>query len=203
MAAILFALVLAGEVQEAAVLEYAEVSKKERQHRIESIDREIERLESRKRRDVLAEYKAAKWTFPHQKPSASQYVKREAEERAGAISRLELLISELRDKNRPYYAERYPEAVGQLGRLSGGVKVLQILGKSRCLIEFDGREYVLKNVATNEWRDGQYVPPAGVFYISGNETYDLTSGGTNTVFVVEPADMANWESRFTLPLASR
>lgn len=197
MVAFLLALALAGEVTEDQIAAYADASAKERAARIESTAKEIERLKSVRRRDVLAEYRSIRWEFPDKKPTATEFVKEEDRKRAAKIADAEHRLAELKDRSRPYYARQIPKKPGDIGQLDG-VKVFQIVDKSAALIEYDnGHLYWLSGAKTADWRDGQHVSPKGVFWIAGNKTYETGDGGTSTVFLIEPLDMREHATRFS------
>lgn len=201
---------------------YVARSHAEKANHIESMTREVASLKARKRRDVLAWYRATRWEFPEEAPTASQYVKTELAERKARIESLKSAIEKWSDPKLPYYSTTAPRKPGEIGMLSD-VRVIQILDKRNSLIGFisynndgwlalnehDRRKkpsrppsenialYWLQGINTSDFRDGQHISPTGIFIVDGNRTYE-TDTGTNTVLVIRPFDIAPFEERFTV-----
>ena len=189
-------LCFAAEVTQADVEVYAEVSRAQRTRRTENITAEIDRLKKVSRRSVLAEYRATRWEFPQKRPSASEYVKQEAVNRDIKIRSLQQRLSILQDFTQPYYADATPTEIGQIGRLEYGVRIIQVIDRSNAIVQLPGEgEYWLRGVDTKKWRDGMRVDLSGLFYLPENTTYE-THAGTNTVFVLEPVDLAKPADKF-------
>lgn len=103
--------------------------------------------------------------------------------------------SQLRDRFFEFYegkivsAERlHPESfeTGQIGPLPP-FKVVQVLGPNQMLVSIDSGVFKLNDVATADVANRQTIRLNGFFLVQQTETYETVAGGTNTVYILEPA----------------
>jgi hypothetical protein len=103
--------------------------------------------------------------------------------------------SQLRDRFFEFYegqivsAERlHPETfeTGQIGPLSP-FRVIQVLGPDQMLVSIDSGIFKLNQVATADVANRQTIRLDDFFLVRGTETYETVAGGTNTVYILEPA----------------
>jgi hypothetical protein len=103
--------------------------------------------------------------------------------------------SQLREKFFQFYegkivsAERlHPETfeTGQIGPLPP-FRVIQVLGPTQMLVSIDSGIFKLNQVVTADVANGQTIRPDYFFLVRETETYETVVGGTNTVYILEPA----------------
>jgi hypothetical protein len=94
-----------------------------------------------------------------------------------------------------------PLAVGGIGRavalsndrvvLSAAAKVVQVVSPTRALVRGFNSDHLimLRGVSTAGVTDGQLISLPGIYEVIDTETYRTALGATNTVFVVQPADL--------------
>jgi len=75
---------------------------------------------------------------------------------------------------------------GQIGSLPP-FEVEQVLGPREMLVSIDSDFFKLRDVATDDVADDQNLHLKGLFFVCETETYNTVIGGTNTVYVLEPA----------------
>jgi hypothetical protein len=123
--------------------------------------------------------------------------------RAAVAAKKELCIAlnqgadsaQSRDKFLEFYdgkivsAERlHPESfeIGQIGPLPP-FRVIQVLGPNQMLVSIDSGVFKLNDVATADVANRQTIRLNDFFLVQQTETYETVAGGTNTVYILEPA----------------
>jgi hypothetical protein len=69
---------------------------------------------------------------------------------------------------------------------SGNFQVFQVVGKKDVLIKGDGVTFRLQGYPTEKMVEGKSVDLPGYFKVTGNNTYETSTGATKTVLVIEP-----------------
>lgn len=75
---------------------------------------------------------------------------------------------------------------GQIGPLRA-YEVQQIVSRDELHATIGRHRFVLRGISTEDMAVGQSFSSKVWWRVSGTETYDTVAGGTNTVFVLEPA----------------
>jgi len=72
--------------------------------------------------------------------------------------------------------------------ISGTLALVSYIDPRSVRVRFRSPLFQLKGVPTSKWANDTSIKLPGFFHVSGTTTYNTVSGGTNTVFVVEPFD---------------
>lgn len=133
--------------------------------------------------------------------AAATYQAKMAERRASLESALAEHRRTFSYSGISFYGKVPPQLqVGQIGRFilspRPNIRVRQVLGPEEALVAYqriDGKTYpmfLLRGFSTAGWADDTEVKFTRVGEVTGTHSYETAGGGTNTVFVVEPFDVA-------------
>lgn len=147
---------------------------------------------------------------------------KERKEAAKAEADATEFLWKLADPAKEYYGE-FRLRAGDMGAMRRrDARVFEVIDESTALVELitwgpserrvqyapgryttvgqkpreNGTLALVKGLDTSAWSDDKLIELDGFFWCSGNHTYETALGGTNTVLVVEPFDIAPHKHRF-------
>lgn len=154
-------------------------TKKQQQATIEGYQRNLERAESEIRKAALGT------SFDKDGLSESEY------------SQFKALLGDDWIKSRSIFADSLK--IGEIGKLSGVLKVSQVVNDEEVLatVNVRGKEptTVWLKMPTNGLVDGSDVPQKNNFVVVGTKQYQSGGGVGKTVFVLEETDLNLWIER--------
>jgi len=101
-------------------------------------------------------------------------------------AKLKELANKIAAANRPLSTSC---ETGDIGILSGGFTIIQIVDSSTALIEWENQIFLLTDISTRGLVDGRQMGYASPVRVTGTQTY-ATVLGSRTVFVLQPHEIS-------------